>query len=126
MVLVILINICYNMHFTLLMLLKIHKFQDWVNPTCLTFKIFVCVHAKLLQLCLTLCDPMDCIVGEAPLSVGLSRQFSQFWSGLPCPTPRDLTHWSNPFLLCLLNWQPYSLPLAPLGKPHIGILHICI
>ena len=34
--------------------------------------------AKLLQLCLTLCDPMDCTCQD-PLSVGFSRQ--ECWSG---------------------------------------------
>ena len=40
--------------------------------------------AKSLQLCLTLCDPID---GnhQAPLSLGFSRQ--EHWSGLPFPSP---------------------------------------
>ena len=42
--------------------------------------------AKSLQLCLTLCDPMDC--SEASLPMGFSRQ--KYWSGLPCPFPGDL------------------------------------
>ena len=41
--------------------------------------------AKLLQLCPTLCDPMD---HSLPLSVGFSRQ--EYWSGLPFPSPADL------------------------------------
>ena len=41
--------------------------------------------AKLLQLCPTLCDPMD---HSPPLSVGFSRQ--EYWSGLPFPSPADL------------------------------------
>ena len=36
--------------------------------------------AKLLQLCLTLCDPMD-------YSLPGSRQ--EYWSGLPFPSPGD-------------------------------------
>ena len=44
-----------------------------------------CFCAKLLQLCLTLCDPMDC---QAPLSMGFSRQ--EHWSGLLCPPPGHL------------------------------------
>ena len=40
------------------------------------------------QLCLTLCDPMDCIAHQAPLSMEFSRQ--EYWSGLPCPSPGDL------------------------------------
>ena len=40
----------------------------------------VCVHAQLLQSCLTLCDPVD-LACQAPPSVGLSRQ--EYWSGFP-------------------------------------------
>ena len=42
--------------------------------------------AKSLQLCLTLCDPMDC--SQAPLFMGFSRQ--KYWSGLPFPPTGDL------------------------------------
>ena len=45
------------------------------------------VRAKSLQLCSTLCNPMDCAC-QAPLSKGYSRQ--EYWSGLPCSSPRDL------------------------------------
>ena len=30
-----------------------------------------------------LCDPMDCSLPQAPLSMGFSRR--EYWSGLPCP-----------------------------------------
>ena len=40
------------------------------------------------QSCLTLCDPMDCIAHQAPLSMEFSWQ--EYWSVLPLPTPRDL------------------------------------
>ena len=40
------------------------------------------------QSCLTFCDPMDCIVHQAPLSLGFSRQ--EYWSGLLFPFPGDL------------------------------------
>ena len=33
-------------------------------------KAIACVHAKLLQSCPTLCDPMGCS-SQAPLSVGI-------------------------------------------------------
>ena len=48
---------------------------------------YVCVHAKLLQLCLTLCDPMDYIACQVPLSMEFSRQ--EYWSEFPCPPPED-------------------------------------
>ena len=44
------------------------------------------MQAKSLQSCPTLCDPMDCIAHQAPLSMGFSRQ--EYKSGLPCPSPK--------------------------------------
>ena len=46
------------------------------------------MHAKLLQSCQTLHDPMDGIAHQAPLSMGFSRQ--EYWGGLPCSPPGDL------------------------------------
>ena len=40
--------------------------------------------AKSLQLCPTLCDPIDS-THQAPPSLGFSRQ--EHWSGLPFPSP---------------------------------------
>ena len=45
------------------------------------FTSVLCVYAKSLQLCPTLCNPMDC-------SPPGSRQ--EYWSGLPCFPPGDL------------------------------------
>ena len=44
------------------------------------------MHAKLLQGCLILCNPMDC-THQGPLFMGFSRQ--EYWSGWPCPPPGD-------------------------------------
>ena len=45
------------------------------------------LHAKLLELCLTLCDPMD----YSPPGFSVQAIFRQeYWSGLPCPPPGDL------------------------------------
>ena len=43
--------------------------------------VYVCVHAKSLQSCPTLCNPMD--AHQAPLSLGFSRQ--EYWIGSLCP-----------------------------------------
>ena len=43
--------------------------------------------SEVVQLCLTLCDPWT-VVGQAPPSMGFSRQ--EYWSGLPFPSPEDL------------------------------------
>ena len=43
------------------------------------------LRAKLLQSCLTLCDPMNCIACQVSLSMGFSRQ--ECCSGSPCFPP---------------------------------------
>ena len=39
------------------------------------------LHAKSLQSCPILCDPIDCTAHQVPLSMGFSRQ--EYWSELP-------------------------------------------
>ena len=46
----------------------------------------MCVHAKSLQSCHTLCNSMDWAC-QAPLSMGFSRQ--EYWSGLLWPPPGE-------------------------------------
>ena len=57
-----------------------------ISHTCVP--VFSCVGAQLLQSCRTVCDPVDCSP-QAPLSMGFSRR--DYWRGLPCPPPGDLT-----------------------------------
>ena len=70
-----------------------------------------CVHAEFLQLCRTLCDPMDfslpgsSVHGDSPgknTGVGCHALLQRIF----------LTQGSNLHLLCLLHWQASSLPLA--------------
>ena len=42
------------------------------------------------QSCLTLCNTMDFVARQAPLSLGFSRK--EYWSGLPFPSPDDLLY----------------------------------
>ena len=45
------------------------------------------MHAKSLQSCPTLCNPMDC----SPPRSSVHWIFQEeYWSGLPCPPPEDL------------------------------------
>ena len=54
------------------------------------------------------------VAGQAPLSVGFSRQ--EYWSGLPFPSPGDLPNSGiKPRSLAL---QVNSLSLSHLGSPH--------
>ena len=61
-----------------------------MNNMCACVCVCVCVRAraKLPQLCLTLCDPMDIITHQTPLSMGFSQQ--EYCNGLPCSPPEDL------------------------------------
>ena len=47
----------------------------------------MCVCARSLQSCPTLCHPWT-VAHQAPLSMGFSGQ--DYWSGLLCPPPGDL------------------------------------
>ena len=65
----------------------------------------------------TLCDLMDCVALQAPLSMGFYRQ--EYWRGLPIPSPGDLP---NPGI------EPVSPALTgglfttePSGKPHVSL-----
>ena len=82
---------CFSVH-TLrtiigILLVKIQGDSIFMEYLIVSLTATDCVLAKLLELCLTLCDPMDSSC-QAPLSQGFSRH--EYWSGLPCPPPGDL------------------------------------
>ena len=57
---------------------------EWVAisfSTAWKWKMKVKIESEVAQSCPTLSDPMDCIVYQAPPSMGFSRQ--EYWSGLP-------------------------------------------
>ena len=77
----------------------------------------VCLCAKLLQPCLTLCDPVDSGV-QALLSMGSSRQ--EHWSGSPFPSPGDLSNLGIEFTSPMAPALPAnSLLLNHWGSPLI-------
>ena len=73
------------------------------------------MHAKSLQLCATLCYPMDCSPPGSTLHRILQARIVE-WVAIYFS--RDLP---NPCLLCLLHWQVSSLPLVP---PIIDMVQI--
>ena len=79
--------------------------------------VCACVCAKSLQLCPTLCDPMDCSLPGSSVH-GFSRQ--EYQNGLLWLQGIFLTQGLNLHLLHLLHWLAISLPLAPPGKPPFG------
>ena len=84
-----------------------------------------CMHAKLLQLCLTLCDPMDCswpgssvhgILQARKLEwVAISHSMEPSW-------PRDRTHVSG--ISCTGKWILYHYR-HPHGPPLRGLMVVC-
>ena len=80
--------------------------------------------AKWLQLCLKVCDPMDCSPPGSSVHGILQGRILEwgchglFHSVFPAQG-------LNQCLLCLLHWQVGSSPLAPPGKPLL-FLHIII
>ena len=92
---------------------------------CSSHAEYVCT--KLLQLCLTLCDPMDC--SQASLSVEFLGQ--EYWIGLPCPLPGYLPD-SKVKPTCLMSpalsggffstgatWKTPILIILPLNSYHV-------
>ena len=72
------------------------------DPTCMC-----------TQSCPILCDPMDCIACQAPLSMEFSRQ--EYRSGLPFSTPGNL---SDPGISLAGGF----FATKPPGKPHLFIV----
>ena len=83
----------------------------------------VCVCAKLLQSCPTLCKPMD----SSPPGSSVQEDSPGKDTGVGChallqgifPTQGSIQR-----LLCLLQWQAGSLPLVPPGRTGFSC-HFC-
>ena len=74
---------------------------------------------SVAQLCLTLCDPMDCSPPHSSVH-GVSRQ--EYWSGLLSFSPGDLPNpGTDPGSPRLPALQVTSLQLSHWGSPHIDV-----
>ena len=80
------------------------------------------VRAKSLQLCPTLCDPVDRSPPGSSVRGILQARILE-WAALPSSRgssqPRDQTHVS---CISYIVWQAGSLPLVPPGKPEVKML----
>ena len=80
--------------------------------------MYVCVLSHFSNVCL--CVTLWTVARHAPLSMGFPRE--EYWSGLPCPPPRDLP---NPGIKPAFPVSPAlqvnSLPAEPPGKPKLFI-----
>ena len=79
----------------------------------------MCVHAKSLQSCPTLCEPLDC--SPPGFSVHGILQ-ARILKGVAMHSSGDLPNSGiKPVSLRSLHWQAGSLPLGPPEKPQITI-----
>ena len=89
----------------------------WLSPFTVQLKFFIGhAHAKLLQSCQTVCNPMDCSPPGSPAHGFLQARILE-WVAMTSSKGIFQTQGSNLCLLHLLHWKAGSLPLAPLGKP---------
>ena len=80
-----------------------------------------CIHAKLDQSCLILCDPIDYNPPGSFLHGILHKN-----TRVDCHTLLQgivSTQGANSHLFCLMHWQAGSLPLAPPGMPCIKYIN---
>ena len=101
-------NLCK--HYSLSSIAWYPHSQIQPSTDCVT----LCMHAKSLQSCLTLWDPMGCSPPGSSVQGILQARILE-WVAMPSrgsSRPRDRTC----ICLCLLHWQAGSLPLPP-GKP---------
>ena len=85
------------------------------NWTLNTYNVSI-IQQCVLSCVQTLCDPMDYIACQAPLSMGSSRQ--EYWSGLPITYWEDGCSWSRDWTQdscasCIGRWILYH-------KRHLG------
>ena len=93
-----------------------------VNCLKLLTLVQIVLHAQSPQSCPALCDPMNCIVCQATLSMGFSRQ--KYWSELPCPSPGNLPNPGiKPTPPASSELQADSLLTEPPGKPFRSLIN---
>ena len=102
--------------------------------------VLVGLLAESLQLCPTLCDPLDCCLPGSSVPgilqarilgwIALPSSRQEYWSGLPCPPPGDLPYlgieldslqFSSVAQLCLTLCDPikHARPPCPLLTPGV-------
>ena len=76
------------------------------------------LHAQPLQLCLSLCAPMDCSSSGSSVH-GILQAGILEWIAMPSFQGIFLTQASNPRLLRLLHRRQILYPLSHLGSPFV-------
>ena len=79
-----------------------------------------CMHARSLQSCLTLCNLTDCSPPGSSVHGILQARILE-WVAVPPSRRSSLLRDGACISFTYLHGQVGSLPLAPLGKPIIGV-----
>ena len=79
-------------------------------------RVLSLIHAKSLQSCPTLCNPIDGSPPGSPIP-GILQARTLEWVAMPSSRGSSLPRDQTGNLLHLLHWQAGSLPLAPLYFP---------
>ena len=66
--------------------------------------VYICMHAKLLHLCLTLCDPLDCSPPGSSVH-GILQEYVVMPSSRESSWPRDQTR--DSYISCIGSWVLY-------------------
>ena len=116
------LRVIYSVGFDKCIMTSIHHHSITENGLCPKLALQVYMHAKTLQLCLTLCNPWT-VACQAPISMDRGehsvREFRQeYQTVLPCPTPGILP---DPGIKLVSPTTPAlqagSLPLSHQGSP---------
>ena len=92
----------------------------WRDKLHILVEKFMCAHAKSIQSCPALCNPMDWSLPGSSFHGILQASILE---GIAMPSSRGSSQSRDrTWVLCLLHWQAYSLQLAPPGEP----IHKCL
>ena len=96
--------------------------RAFIHPKTITGHLLcACAHAKSLQSCPTLCDPMDC----SPPGLGVLCPWGspgKILEWVVVPSSRGPSrHKDQATSLMSLHWQAGSLPLVPPGKSPLTL-----
>ena len=86
---------------------------------CRPAPLCLCVHAKSLESCPNLCNPVDC-APQVPLSMGILQERILEWVVMPSSRGSSQPRYRSSVSYIYQHWQPGSLPLVPPGKPIPG------
>ena len=91
-------------------------FQFLLHNEVYTCNVYTCVCAQLLQLCPTLCDPMD----WQPAHSSVHGILQPTHTGVGCHFLLQGIFLTQGWNLRLLHWQVDSLPLGHQGSPDLA------